>query len=179
MISREPIALSALTSTKSISYPVLLSQTDALRFLWRHNHQLGKILDSPARNLVKSPVATVAIQQTALQAFSYISSSNFQAAAVVDDDGELIEEISAADLRGLNRDRVSDLLFPVIMFLNKTQGKLVKPLTCHAKFTLSQCMSALVKVEAHRTWMIDGEDRVIGVITLSDVLGAFLPANEE
>ncbi|RUO97193.1 hypothetical protein BC936DRAFT_140836 [Jimgerdemannia flammicorona] len=195
MLSHRAIDLTKFNAAKRISHPVLLSQTDVVRFLWRHNHHLGKILDTPAGGIANRsrrlfPSSTllnpepentviVTIHQTALQAFSHISSTDVQAVVVVDDDGEVVGEISAGDLRGLNRNRVMDLVRPVIMFLRNTQGQLFRPLMCHARFTLSQCVSALVKGEAHRVWMVDEEERPIGVVTLSDVLSVFVPATEE
>ncbi|CAJ0753690.1 15086_t:CDS:2 [Entrophospora sp. SA101] len=53
-----------------------------------------------------------------------------EAVAIVND------EISVADLCGLNRDHLNGLKKPVIMFLKSTKGALIKPLTCHQKITL-------------------------------------------
>jgi CBS-domain-containing membrane protein len=155
--------------------------------LFQHNHQLGKILDTYAsevsnrtnrligRNNLLGQPSSITIHDQALIAFKKIHQDGVSAVAVVGDDGRLVGEVSAADLRGLNRERLSDLTKPVIMFLKSSKGDLTKPLTCHGKFTLSQVMAGIIRSKAHRVWVVDEDDVPIGVITLSDILSMFLP----
>ncbi|GBC02461.1 hypothetical protein RclHR1_04640004 [Rhizophagus clarus] len=171
--------------------PCFISQTDIVRFLFQHNHQLGKILDTYAsevsnrtirligRNSLLGQPSSITIHDQALTAFKKIHQDGVSAVAVVGDDGTLVGEVSAADLRGLNRERLSDLTKPVIMFLKSSKGDLTKPLTCHGKFTLSQVMAGIIRSKAHRVWVVDEDDVPIGVITLSDILSMFLPETNE
>ncbi|CAG8603043.1 20417_t:CDS:2 [Cetraspora pellucida] len=172
--------------------PCFISQTDVVRFLFQNNHRLGKVLDTMAadvvgkairvnenlpferRNLLKQP-SSVTIHDQALTAFRKIHQDEVSAVAVVNDDGTIVSEVSAADLRGLNRERLSDLKKPVIMFLVSCKGALIKPFTCHGKFTLSQVMAGILTSKTHRAWVVDEDDVPIGVITLSDILAMFLP----
>ncbi|CAG8683741.1 5828_t:CDS:2 [Funneliformis caledonium] len=173
--------------------PCFASQTDVVRFLFHHNHQLGKILDTSASevsnrairlinrgriNLLENP-SSITIHDQALTAFRKIHQDGVSAVAVVEDDGRLVGEVSAADLRGLNRERLSDLKKPVIMFLKSCKGALIKPLTCHGKFTLSQVMAGIIRSKVHRAWVVDEDDVPIGVITLSDILSMFFPERDE
>ncbi|CAG8477296.1 11456_t:CDS:2 [Racocetra fulgida] len=180
------------TINEDISQPCFISQTDVVRFLFQNNHRLGKILDTMAadvvgkairvneslpferRNLLRQP-SSVTIHDQALTAFRKIHQDEVSAVAVVNDDGTLVSEVSAADLRGLNRERLSDLKKPVIMFLVSCKGALIKPFTCHGKFTLSQVMAGILTSKTHRAWVVDEDDVPIGVITLSDILAMFLP----
>jgi CBS domain-containing protein len=92
----------------------------------------------------------------------------------VDDNDDLVGEISAKDLRGLNRNRWDSLSKPVVMFLKASQGDLAAPLTCHDRFTLSQIMSAFVLRKAYRLWWMDNNTGELkGVITLTDILSTF------
>ncbi|CAG8838348.1 25876_t:CDS:2 [Gigaspora margarita] len=172
--------------------PCFISQTDVVRFLFQNNHRLGKILDTMAsdvinkaikvsetltferQNLLRQP-SSVTIHDQALAAFRKIHQDEVSAVAVVNDDGSIVSEVSAADLRGLNRERLSDLKKPVIMFLVSCKGTLIKPFTCHGKFTLSQVMAGILTSKTHRAWVVDEDDVPIGVITLSDILAMFLP----
>lgn len=120
-------------------------------------------------------LSSITIHDQALTAFKKIHQDGVSAVAVVNDDGSLVGEVSAADLRGLNRDRLGDLRKPVIAFLTSCKGDLIKPLTCHGKFTLSQVMSGIIHSKTHRAWVVDEDDIPIGVITLSDILTMFRP----
>ena len=93
----------------------------------------------------------------------------------VDSNGALVAEMSAADLRGLNPDRIQHLNRPVLVYLKTCQneGNVKQPLSCRTKFTLGQVLSGLVRNHGHRSWLVDEENRPIGCITLSDVLSLF------
>lgn len=162
--------------------PVVISQRDLLCYFHAHNHELGKILDTSASSLTMAALGdhqvtlqTINFRHTAWEAFHRIASlTPWSAIAVIDDAGFLVTEISAADLRGLNRARIQDLDRPIVTFLKGSHGEDgILPLTCHVRFTLQQVMAALVLGQAHRIWLCDADDRVKGVVTLSDVLTAF------
>jgi len=173
--------------------PCFVSQTDVVRFLFQNNHQLGKILDTYASEVsskaihltenvggdLSDQISSITIHDQALTAFKKIHQDGFSAVAVIEDDGVLVEEVSAADLRGLNRERLFDLKKPVIMFLKSCKGTLIKPLTCHGKFTLSQVMAGIIRNKAHRAWVIDENDIPVGIITLSDILSMFVPETKK
>lgn len=92
----------------------------------------------------------------------------------LDANDALVAEMSAADLRGLNPDRFQDLTRPVMVYLKTSQGGLRRPLSCRAKFSLGQILSGVVRSHAHRSWLVDEEEKPVGCITLSDILSVFL-----
>lgn len=208
----------------------LISQTDVIRYLLEHNHELGSILDISANNfagqalkyaeeyldeataskLKRTPVS-ITIQSQAWDALQKMSTSHATCVAIVgkmttlmscifmhaeakttpfflcdvlndyycllselDSDGALVAEMSAADLRGINPNRIEDLHRPVLVYLKTCQGSLKKPLSCRARFSLGQLMSGVVLNHGHRSWLVDDEHRPVGCITLSDILAVFL-----
>ncbi|KAF8927845.1 hypothetical protein BGZ58_010080 [Dissophora ornata] len=172
----------------------LISQTDVIRYLLEHNHELGPILDMKAEKAaghalqysdeyldtntaghLKQEPASITIDKPAWAALQKMSSAHASCVAIVDSDGALVEEMSAADLRGVNLDRIQDLNKPVLVYLKTSQGgSLKKPLSCRTEFSLAQLLSGLVLNHAHRSWLVDEQDRPIGCISLSDVLSLFL-----
>ncbi|ORZ26440.1 hypothetical protein BCR41DRAFT_348321 [Lobosporangium transversale] len=172
----------------------LVSQTDVIRYLLAHNHELGPILDRTANSIaghalqfsdayldsasadkLKQAPATITINNPAWTALQKMSSAHASCVAVVDTDGTLVSEMSAADLRGVNPSRIQDLNKPVLVYLKTLQGgNLKRPLSCRAQFSLGQVLSGLIRSHAHRSWLVDGEDRPVGCITLSDILSVFL-----
>jgi CBS domain-containing protein len=156
---------------------VLLSQMDLIRFLQAFNHQLGSaVLDLSVTDIKRHGIrSTLNFKCTAAEAFLKLAADNtISALPIVDDNGDVIGEISAKDLRGLNRNRWDSLLKPVVMFLKASHGDLYPPLTCHDRFTLSQIMSAFVLRKAYRLWWMDNTTGELkGVITLTDILSTF------
>ncbi|CEP13928.1 hypothetical protein [Parasitella parasitica] len=156
---------------------VLLSQMDLIRFFQANNHHIGSsALDLSVDEIKSSGIrSSINFKCTAVEAFLKLAADeHISALPIVDDNNDLIGEISAQDLRGLNRNRWDTLLKPVVMYLKACHGDLYAPLTCHNRFTLSQIMSAFVLRKAHRLWWMDYETGELKcVITLTDILSTF------
>ncbi|KAF9192204.1 hypothetical protein BGZ50_008722 [Haplosporangium sp. Z 11] len=171
----------------------LVSQSDVVRYLLEHNHELGPILDTTAEHVagqalqyadeyldpasadhLKRTPASISIQSQAWSAFQTMSTTHASCVAIVDSDGGLVAEMSAADLRGVNPSRIQDLTRPVLVYLKTCQGGLKKPLSCRAKFSLGQLLSGIVRSHGHRSWLVDDNNCPYGCITLSDILSVFL-----
>jgi CBS domain-containing protein len=113
--------------------------------------------------------------------------------------GKLVASLSASDLRGVTSDEVDALLLlPVLEFLQRRRA--TTPFTCNPSTTLHdvslntyiaalffefsfvnlrslvpdsalvQVMKSLVENKAHRLWIVDNEQKLLGVITLTDLL---------
>ncbi|ORZ18002.1 hypothetical protein BCR42DRAFT_412947 [Absidia repens] len=173
--------------------PVFISQMDIMRYLQAHNHHMGAILDKTVPDLIqqspkrrqkrrhlgqqKEKLVSVTFKTTALKAFEQLAHDHpfINALPILDDEDYLVGDISPKDLRTLNKARLNDLSKPVLMFLKSNRGDdNIAPMTCHHRFTLSQIMAAFVLRKASRLWWVDQDGHVLGVITLTDVLGYFL-----
>ncbi|KAI9344773.1 hypothetical protein BD770DRAFT_328789 [Pilaira anomala] len=158
---------------------ILLSQMDLIRFFQSNNHQLGSsVLDlsvKDIKNIHAGVRSELNFKSTAAEAFLKLAGDHsISSLPIVDDNDDLIGEISPQDIRGLNRDRWDSLSKPVVMYLKASHGDLYRPLTCHDGFTLSQIMSAFVLRKAYRLWWTDlNTGELKGVITLTDILSTF------
>ncbi|KAI8366233.1 hypothetical protein BD560DRAFT_483654 [Blakeslea trispora] len=157
---------------------VLLSQMDLIRFFQASNHQLGSsVLDMPASE-IKSNNASARLDYkcTAAEAFLTLAANDqISSLPILDGNGELVTDISAQDVRGLNRARWGSMMKPVLMYLKSSHGDLIPPSTCHDRFNLSQVMSAFVLRKAHRLWLVDYQTGELkGVITLTDIFTTFV-----
>jgi len=166
-----------LVWTEDQAEPYVVSQRDLIRYFHAHNHELGKILDLSAPEMAEASglsthVPTITFRHTAWEAFRQVAHNMpLSAIPVLDDSGSLVTNISAEDLRGLNRARLRDLERPIVCFLKGSHGEDgIMPLTCHSRFTLQQIMAALVLGQAHRIWLCTADDQVEGVVTLTDVI---------
>ncbi|KAI8068412.1 hypothetical protein BC940DRAFT_299012 [Gongronella butleri] len=163
--------------------PIFLSQMDLVKYLQAHNHQLGTILDTTVPTLVERGIErrhkpvdidSITFKTTAVSAFVQLAKHpHINAVPIVDDDGVLVGDLSPEDLRGLNKPRLQQLDKPVLMFLKASHGDLFPPFTCHSRFTLSQLMASMVLRNARRLWWVDVDGLIKGIVTLTDVLGAF------
>ncbi|KAI9261747.1 hypothetical protein BY458DRAFT_534655 [Sporodiniella umbellata] len=155
---------------------ILLSQTDLIYYFQSENHRLGsKILDLSVSDIKKPGILSTGNYKTsAIEAFLKLGGdSRLSALPIIDDFGEFISELSASDLRGLNRERWSSLKKPVIMYLKESHGELMSPKTCHDQFTLSQVLSAFALRKANRLWWVNSQNQLQGVITLTDIICTF------
>lgn len=53
-------------------------------------------------------------------------------------------------------------------------GKLTRPITCKPDSTLHSVIHTLASQSIHRIYAVDGQDQVVGVITLRDVISCFI-----
>lgn len=53
-------------------------------------------------------------------------------------------------------------------------GKVTRPITCKSDSTLDSVIHTLASQSIHRIYTVDGQDQVVGVITLRDVISCFI-----
>ena len=94
----------------------------------------------------------------------------------------MVGNLSCSDLRGTvaHRESLESLLFPVYKFL-ETRNILAFNLrpdqirSVQPTDTVSIAARLALDSRIHRVWIVDKDDKPIGVVTLSDMLSLFLP----
>jgi CBS domain-containing protein len=96
------------------------------------------------------------------------------ALAICNKAGELVDNISATDLRGLERDDIPNILEPVGHFF-LSHGIQRKPTITTPLWdtTLEECLTLLVKNNVHRVWIVGHAKNPVGVVSLTDICGVF------
>lgn len=61
-----------------------------------------------------------------------------------------------------------------IVSATQETGRIVPPITCKLDSTLGSVIHSLASKSVHRIYVVAGEDEVIGVITLRDVISCFI-----
>jgi len=152
----------------------VISQSDVARFLADNIEKLGPSIQQTLTELKIShtlpSVISVSDQAPAVHAFFLMYYNKVSAVAVVDTDGKLVANISASDLRGVSKNGLSSLLYTVKSFLLRSRDIPRHPLTCKLQSRLAQVIVRLGLFHLHRLWIVDGDDRPVGVVTLSDLL---------
>mmetsp|Transcript_20568 Transcript_20568/g.48999 ORF Transcript_20568/g.48999 Transcript_20568/m.48999 type:complete len:113 (+) Transcript_20568:188-526(+) len=101
------------------------------------------------------------------------------AVPVVAEDGTLAGNLSAADLRGVNVAHIEQIDKPILEFLTAVnEGKRPEVVKVTETATLLETMQLLITNSIHRVWIVDGADKPVGVVTLSDIMRKFSPYDE-
>ena len=160
----------------------VLTQSRLMAFLSEHleifepapNTQLSDLKFGHAMGQGK--LHTIQVGQPALYAFEKIQAMNVSAVAVVDAEGRLINSVSASNVRLLTRENVHLLLSPVETFLEALEIK--QSDACHTKTTFANAIVTMRKFHLHRIWIVDDDQKLLSVLTVSDVLRRFYDTAE-
>lgn len=154
----------------------ILTQTDIVRYVYKHVHELGELAETPIKELQlatvwNTPVATLPKSTKAIDAFRLMLKEYMSAYPIVEEvGGPLLGNISTSDLRGFLPEQVKDLELPVIEFLQRHENRALVPITCMEDDSLSVLLSRMVKHRLHRIYIADGRGAPVGVVTMTDIL---------
>jgi len=194
--SKESIeeALKVFANTGAHKIPVLqnpwtvenvLTHSAIIAWLDSNILQLGAIKDQTVRSLGISykPVVSVSIDSPTIMAFRLMAQKRISSVAVVDENGLLLANLSAKDIKVLEPDALFTKLYSdVSEYLTVVHERDIKSMLpaiyCHENSTLQEVIHKLAKMKIHRLYVIDDHKMPIGVISLGDVLGALLQEKE-
>mmetsp|Transcript_897 Transcript_897/g.1713 ORF Transcript_897/g.1713 Transcript_897/m.1713 type:complete len:341 (-) Transcript_897:289-1311(-) len=169
--------------------PCFVTQSDVVKFLASktkadNSLAIAELLKKPLSELGhvenEKKVVTVTDNETALTGFRRLlqwqsfRDWNLAALPVVDSKtGKIVGNLSESDLRGLNHDRLLDVLFTVPAYLKTFYGEMRKPETVVATATFGEAIDKIIASEVHRLWIVDADEKPIGVFSLSDIISQF------
>jgi len=155
----------------------MLSQVDVILFLLDKYGQLPaasrKSLDELGlvlQHRLLNKIVAMSVKNSAVEGFRKIYRQGVSAIAILSDDDKLVGTLSASDVRGLTPDNVNLVLQPVLEFLSKKYPNPRPPVTLSRNDTLKEVMEKIIMGKVHRVWIVDANNRPIGVVTLSDVI---------
>lgn len=161
----------------------VLTQSDVVGWLSRRagEHQASGCSPDLSKGLEElqvykegAQVLTVPCTATALEAFRKLEVRDHFCAPVVDENGVIVTQISASDLRGLQEYDLPKLTTNVLDYLRfRRGGKLTHPVTCGKGATLQSAMLQLAAARVHQLWIVDSAQKAIGVVSLTDVVTLF------
>ncbi|TPX63484.1 hypothetical protein SpCBS45565_g06572 [Spizellomyces sp. 'palustris'] len=178
--------LRPMTNEFTLLKPYLLTQSDIIRHVHAHPESVTPSidLDLPIKVSLLKPltaqkhVVTMRDRDTAIQGFAIMREKKVAALPVVNDNGLIVANLSASDLRGITRTGLTELEKPVLEYLkHKTSsGQIKTPVVCTPDHTLRDILGLLVGNHIHRVWVVETlEDlRPIGVVSQSDIIASFV-----
>lgn len=166
-----------------------LTQSELLQFMAQSMYLIGDSanLSVEALGLCNfGKVITVKEADMVLDVVKILSANKISACPVVDDYGRLLANFSLSNLKGLKRETFGELLLPISDYLNlqrikETESfvsidtyKALRPQTCRATDTFEAVVYKIVATRVHRLWVVDDQNKVIGVISVGDLFAPFL-----
>jgi 5'-AMP-activated protein kinase, regulatory gamma subunit len=113
--------------------------------------------------------------------------ASFSAVPLVDDAGRIAGTLSASNLLGVDHRTFDDLALPAIEFVQRRNmgsgsfrsalagHKALCPITTTADELLEVALARMLAARVHRLWVVNPENKPVGVVTFGDVFKAFLP----
>uniref|UniRef100_A0A8C2GXV3 Protein kinase, AMP-activated, gamma 3a non-catalytic subunit n=1 Tax=Cyprinus carpio TaxID=7962 RepID=A0A8C2GXV3_CYPCA len=122
-----------------------------------------------------SDVATVSQMATVYDALSVFVERRVSALPVVDDDGKVVALYSRFDVINLAAQKTyNNLSMSMQEAVRRRRGYVEGVIKCYPDETLDTAIDRIVKAEVHRLVLVDREDVVRGIISLSDLLQAIV-----
>ncbi|XP_052400827.1 5'-AMP-activated protein kinase subunit gamma-1 isoform X3 [Carassius gibelio] len=122
-----------------------------------------------------SDVATVSQTATVYDALSVFVERRVSALPVVDDSGKVVALYSRFDVINLAAQKTyNNLSMSMQEAVRRRRGYVEGVITCYPDETLETAVDRIVKAEVHRLVLVDREDVVQGIISLSDLLQAIV-----
>jgi len=166
----------------------LLTQSEVVKLLGKNMKLLGSTADKTLKELgLGNPkkMQTVAFDAPAVSAFTLITKHRIGAVPVCGLDGTLVGNVSAKDIRAvLQSPEVFSALFkPVTQFLEMVHTdlkfeSLVPAICCKQNATLRHVISMLNTSRIHRVYVVDDHNKLLIVVSLTDILGALVTEPE-
>jgi len=155
----------------------VLTQSDLINWLDKHIEELGKLknLSIYELGLVQHCVFSIQQNVTALEAFRMMARHKLHSCAVVDEDGVLLGNISAKDIKGIkDESSLSILYLPARSFIGKLHERekdIQYPVfSCQQSSTLAEVIHRLSFLKRHRLYVENTHKRPVGVVSLNDIV---------
>jgi CBS domain-containing protein len=155
----------------------IISQTDIMQWVANHLDKLPKG-DKTLKELgLLKPVVMARAEAMLGDVLDILCQSKVSGLALVDSEGKIVSNFSASDLRGLQRAVYSWFNKSTIDFLQHFGMGPKPPIVQSGDTTFKDCaekLAHLSKERIHRVYLVDNEDRPVGVVSLSDVMPLLL-----
>jgi CBS domain-containing protein len=147
-----------------------ITRTDILQFITYNFDKFGNAFDVSVEESGASThdIYTVPTTKIAIDCFRDLSFHHINAVAVVNEEGILVDNLSARDIRLIIDDPQNAIQLPIGLFLEKKQVSGF--VTCKAEQTMRHACSLMLEAKAHRVWLVDDNGMPCGVLSLSDVV---------
>jgi CBS domain-containing protein len=163
----------------------LVTQSRLVRYIKENQGDFSSKWEMRVKDFCRmGNVATVNVNQFVIDAIRRLEESRISGIAVVDDEGKLVGNISASDLKRMQVDSVEQLCYDIYqhihIFLNLSTSENIRkqlphfePFTVSPEDTLGKVIDLVVEKGIHRVYICDSDRKPVGEISLCDILAQF------
>lgn len=151
----------------------IVTHMDIIKFVVKNWNLLPQqILEEPISSISTANPVLVHHREKLGEALRRITMHHFGGAAVVDDSGSMIANLSTSDLRNIMPENIRSLLeSSVESFLKQTKRDLLKiPITCTEKTTFFEVVKLMNQNHIHRVHVLNESKKPSAVCSTTDVL---------
>jgi CBS domain-containing protein len=147
-----------------------ITRTDILQFLTLNFDLFGGAFDVSIQDSGASTkdIFTVPTSKIAIDCFRDIAFHHINAVAVINEEGILVDNLSARDIRLIMDDPQDTIQLPIGIFLGKKHVSGF--VTCKPEQSMRDACNLMLETKSHRVWLVDDNGIPTGVLSLSDVV---------
>jgi len=154
----------------------ILTHKRLLKFLYLYIHDLPKpdYLNKTIQELNIGSYKNIEVAHHStpiIEALGKFINKRISALPIVDEDGKLIDIYAKFDVINLAAEKTYSNLHVTLKQANEHRNEWFEGVhKCKATDSLANVMETIVKAEVHRLVVVSDDDKVVGVVSLSDIL---------
>ncbi|KPJ06516.1 5'-AMP-activated protein kinase subunit gamma-2 [Papilio machaon] len=154
----------------------ILSHKRILRFLFVYLNEFPELTFFQKRLLdlkigTYDEILSVTENTTIKEAFKLLLEKDVSALAILDDNGTLIDVYAKYEVLNLVSEKLYlNLSLTIGEVRNKKKDWEEKLQKCRSSITLYEALEVIVRTESHRLLLVNKDDKLIGIVSLSDIL---------
>ena len=168
-----------------------ITYTTILEHLVTHFREQRRLFDDSITDLgigtYGDTVVAVTAQQSLAEALQLMHRHGLSALPVVDGNRKVVGVYSRSDITFLTKatdaeDAVRNLDLPVQDILSQTRQDVTTPdalRTCSSTHTLQAIFESFAQLRFNRLYVVDAEERLMGIVSAKDLVSYFLSDSEE
>jgi len=204
LLSRPDVHRIPVTEDRGTKVSAIITQSRVVKWLFDNRDKLAfpeqsrsmktRDIGYGVTSVMKDEIVSVKEDQTVLNAFLLIFERMVSGVAVVNEEGKLVGSLSASDLKWAAESafdlgnrlsmKVSDFLefrrsLPAFASDNDALKKMTSsaPLTCMPDDEVEYVLTKLMTKGVHRLWIVNEEQKPVGVVALCDLINMFAHLN--
>jgi CBS domain-containing protein len=169
----------------------VLSQSQVVEFVHENINLIGNLKDKKVGTMknVYKDVKSIDEKTPAIKGFQLMQETGFGGIAVLDENGRVVDNLSLRDLKVIRFENqlIHRLFYPVKDFLRILEEErnmggvpdnrpLIRKIV-RENDTLEHVIKILVTYKVHRVYLVNDDDKPLGVVSLKDVLLELISAN--
>jgi len=111
-------------------------------------------------------------KSTVMEVLMKMAKADVSAVPVLNREGKVVDTFSMSDLAGIRKSTLDLLNEPILNFLHTRKNRPPFDITCRPNTKIGMALEFIVAYSVNRLWVTDVDQRLLTVISISDVISA-------